>query len=212
MTEQRETILIKRYASRRLYNTQISDYVTLDEIATYIKEGKDVQIIDRKSGDDITRQYLLQIITDFETRGENVLPINVLTDIVRSYSGQTQTFIPDFLSQSFDLLKQQQSEAIKTIQKKVGAAVPSMPAVPAMEGFENLQKMQSKFLDQMMGSWLKNQPEQTEETDPEKEPTKTENKAANSATKSSTKPGKNDKELAAIKQQLAELQDKLKDL
>lgn len=206
MTEQRETILIKRYASRRLYNTQISDYVTLDEIATYIKEGKDVQIIDRKSGDDITRQYLLQIITDYETRGENVLPINVLTDIVRSYSGQSQSFIPDFLSQSFHLLKQQQSEAIKKIQNKVGATVPSMPAVPAMEGFENLQKMQSKFLDQMMGSWLKNQPEQTEQPNPEPEVAQ-----EKSTAKADKKSGKDNKELAAIKQQLAELQDKLKD-
>ena len=71
-------LLVKRYASRRLYNTETSDYVTLDDIAGFIRDGRDVQIIDLKSGDDLTRQYLLQIIADYESRGENMLPIAVL--------------------------------------------------------------------------------------------------------------------------------------
>jgi hypothetical protein len=68
-------LLIKRYASRRLYNTEASDYVTLDDIAGFIREGREVKIVDLKSGDDLTRQYLLQIIAEHESRGENVLPI-----------------------------------------------------------------------------------------------------------------------------------------
>ena len=62
LSEKKETLLIKRYASRRLYNTETSDYVTLEDIAKFIHEGRDVQILDLKSGDDLTRQYLLQII------------------------------------------------------------------------------------------------------------------------------------------------------
>jgi len=88
-------LLIKRYASRRLYNTETSDYVTLDDISGFIKDGRDVQIVDLKSGDDLTRQYLLQIIADNESKGENVLPINVLTDLVRSYTSSAQSMVPD---------------------------------------------------------------------------------------------------------------------
>ena len=89
-----DTLLIKRYASRRLYNTETSDYVTLDDIAGFIREGRDVQIVDLKSGDDLTRQYLLQIVADHESRGENVLPLAVLTDLVRSYTTQAQSVVP----------------------------------------------------------------------------------------------------------------------
>ena len=78
LSEKKETLLIKRYASRRLYNTETSDYVTLEDIAKFIHEGRDVQILDLKSGDDLTRQYLLQIIAEHESRGESVLPIDCL--------------------------------------------------------------------------------------------------------------------------------------
>ena len=75
MAETEKPLLIKRYASRRLYNTETSDYVTLEDIAEFIRDGREVQIIDLKSGDDLTRQYLLQIIAEHEGRGENVLPL-----------------------------------------------------------------------------------------------------------------------------------------
>ena len=85
MADKENTLLIKRYASRRLYNTETSDYVTLEDIAGFIREGREVQIVDLKSGDDLTRQYLLQIIAEHESRGESVLPVDVLNDLVRSY-------------------------------------------------------------------------------------------------------------------------------
>ena len=102
-------LLVKRYASRRLYNTETSDYVTLDDIAGFIRDGRDVQIIDLKSGDDLTRQYLLQIIAEHESRGESMLPIAVLNDLVRSYSNQAST-IP-----GFDAIKTQQETFIKAM-------------------------------------------------------------------------------------------------
>ena len=70
MADAQEPLLIKRYASRRLYNTETSDYVTLDDIATLIREGREVHIVDLKSGDDLTRQYLLQIIADHESKAK----------------------------------------------------------------------------------------------------------------------------------------------
>ncbi len=67
------------------------DYVTLEDIAGFIRAGREVQIVDLKSGDDLTRQYLLQIVAEHECKGENVLPINVLTDLVRSYTTDVQS-------------------------------------------------------------------------------------------------------------------------
>ena len=94
MAETDKPLLIKRYASRRLYNTETSDYVTLEDIAGFIRAGREVQIVDLKSGDDLTRQYLLQIVAEHEAKGENVLPINVLTDLVRSYTTEMQSVVP----------------------------------------------------------------------------------------------------------------------
>ncbi|MBO6866625.1 MAG: polyhydroxyalkanoate synthesis repressor PhaR, partial [Thalassococcus sp.] len=74
MAETDKPLLIKRYASRRLYNTETSDYVTLEDISGFIRDGRDVKIVDLKSGDDLTRQYLLQIVAEHESKGESVLP------------------------------------------------------------------------------------------------------------------------------------------
>ena len=112
MADTSAPLLIKRYASRRLYNTETSDYVTLEDIAGFIRAGREVKIVDLKSGDDLTRQYLLQIIAEHESRGETVLPIAVLNDLVRSYSTQASTVVPDFLSMSFEMLKQGQSTMV----------------------------------------------------------------------------------------------------
>lgn len=220
MSEQEETIIIKRYASRRLYNTELSDYVTLEEVAGYIKDGKNIQIIDRKTGDDLTRQYLLQIITDYESRGENILPINVLMDIVRSYSDQAHNFIPDFLAQSFDMLKQQQQETLKAFQENFPGAIPPMPASP-LEGFEKWKELQSDFLNQMMGTWAENlgagtapemgTEEEPEAEEPETEPAPKPKKASARKTAPRSKKNSNE-EIEALKKQLASLQSKLDDL
>ena len=216
MTTENETILIKRYASRRLYNTMIRDYVTLEEIAQYIRDGKDVKIVDRKTGDDLTRQYLMQIITDYESRGENVLPINVLTDIVRSYNDQAQTLIPDFLSKSFEILKQQQQEVLSNFSQNIPGSLNPLSKMPNMEGLEQWQKMQTDFLNQMMspiatsmGTSMGNtrEQEETSEEEPKAEAKKTtKRKAAKKQT------SEKDEDIEAMKKQLAELQSKLQNM
>lgn len=141
-----EPLLIKRYASRRLYNTETSDYITLDEIAHVIREGREVRIVDLRSGDDLTRQYLLQIIAEHESRGENVLPVDLLTDLVRSYTAQAQSVVPQFLEASFEMLRNGQSqllEQLSTLQHPMA----SMP------GFSEMQRQQQMFLRAMMGGW-----------------------------------------------------------
>jgi polyhydroxyalkanoate synthesis repressor PhaR len=105
-------LLIKRYASRRLYNTETSDYVTLEDIATFIRDGREVQIVDLKSGDDLTRQYLRQISAEHESRGESVLGVDILTDLVRSYTTKAGSVVPQFLTASFEMLRDGQSKAM----------------------------------------------------------------------------------------------------
>jgi polyhydroxyalkanoate synthesis repressor PhaR len=136
-------LLIKRYASRRLYNTETSDYVTLEDIAGFIRAGREVQIIDLKSGDDLTRQYLLQIVAEHESRGESVLPINVLTDLVRSYTTQATSVVPEFLAASFEMLRDGQSKMLENMTK----ANP----LTAMPGMEAMRAQQEAFMKAMTG-------------------------------------------------------------
>lgn len=187
MAETGTPLLIKRYASRRLYNTETSDYVTLEDIATFIREGRDVQIVDLKTGDNLTRQYLLQIIAEHESRGDNVLPISVLTDLVRSYATKSGSVVPQFLAASFEMLRDS--------QEKMMASMPNpMAAVP---GFEQMQKQQRAFLETMMGGWAN----AGASSGPEAEASgKVEHAASDS------------KEIEDIKRQLADLQKKLSGL
>ncbi|MFD1508353.1 polyhydroxyalkanoate synthesis repressor PhaR [Lacimonas salitolerans] len=185
MADEKKTLLIKRYASRRLYNTETSDYVTLEDIAGFIREGREVQIVDLKSGDDLTRQYLLQIIAEHESRGETMLPVNVLTDLVRSYTTQAGSIVPHFLQASFEMLHDSQS---KMMEKMV-----RVNPMAQMPGFEALQAQQQAFLKAMTGG-MSNQWSGPEKDAPAK----------------GDKPAQDDPEdLETIKKQLAELQAKL---
>jgi len=143
LADTKKPLLIKRYASRRLYNTETSDYVTLEDIAGFIREGREVQIIDLKSGDDLTRQYLLQIVAEHESRGESVLPINVLTDLVRSYTTQATSVVPDFLAASFEMLRDGQSKILENMTKANPLA--------AMPGMEAMRAQQEAFVKAMTG-------------------------------------------------------------
>ena len=143
MADSEKPLLIKRYASRRLYNTETSDYVTLDDIAEFIREGREVQIIDLKSGDDLTRQYLLQIIAEHESRGENMLPIAVLNDLVRSYASQATSVVPEFLQASFEMLRDGQSQLMQNITKT--SPLGNMP------GMEAMRAQQEMFMKAMTG-------------------------------------------------------------
>jgi len=193
-----EPLLIKRYASRRLYNTQTSDYVTLDDISGFIREGRDVQIIDLKSGDDLTRQYLIQIIADHEGRGENVLPLNVLTDLVRSYTSEVQSVVPDFLAHSFEMLRSGQAQMMENLNLDAMGAESFEAlsgAIPALPGFEAFQAQQEAFLKAMTSGLSGNWP------------------AAPVPAEAATEgPDSECTELNEIKKQLADLQEKLSNL
>jgi polyhydroxyalkanoate synthesis repressor PhaR len=180
LADSKKPLLIKRYASRRLYNTETSDYVTLEDIAEFIRDGREVQIIDLKSGDDLTRQYLLQIVAEHESRGESVLPINVLNDLVRSYTTQATSIVPEFLAASFDMLRDGQSKMLENMTKANPLA--------AMPGMEAMRAQQEAFMKAMTGGL----------------------KGMGSTGPQGGKPSEaSDEGLEEIKKQLAELQDKL---
>lgn len=186
MPEKEKPLLIKRYASRRLYNTETSDYVTLEDIAGFIREGREVQIVDLKSGDDLTRQYLLQIIAEHESRGENVLPVDVLNDLVRSYMTPGGSVVPQFLQSSFEMLRSGQSQMVDQMT--------AINPISKMPGFEIMQAQQKAFMKAMTGGLSGSSGWNTpEDANAESEPEKGE-------------------DLDAIKQQLADLQDKLSKL
>jgi polyhydroxyalkanoate synthesis repressor PhaR len=189
LAEDQKSLLIKRYASRRLYNTETSDYVTLEDIAGFIRDGREVKIIDLKSGDDLTRQYLLQIIAEHESRGESVLPTNVLNDLVRSYTTQATSAVPQFLAASFEMFRDSQSKWMENMNK-------ANPMV-GMPGFDALQAQQEAFLKAMTGGigkqWSGPAPDHSDAA------------VGGEAAKDSD-------DLTAIKSQLAELQKKLSKL
>ncbi len=192
MAETDKPLLIKRYASRRLYNTETSDYVTLEDIAKVIRAGREVKIVDLKSGDELTRQYLLQIIAEHESRGENVLPIAVLTDLVRSYATQAQSVVPQFLAGSFEMLRESQAKMIE------GLGVVPSPLNP-MAGFEAMQKQQRAFLATMVPGWPKGMGSTMPGPEPEAPP----------AAAPPVPPAASEEELRDIRAQLADLQSKL---
>ncbi|MBB3712918.1 polyhydroxyalkanoate synthesis repressor PhaR [Limimaricola variabilis] len=146
MAETTKPLLIKRYASRRLYNTETSDYVTLEDIAGFIRAGREVQIVDLKSGDDLTRQYLLQIIAEHESRGESVLPVDVLTDLVRSYTSQASSVVPQFLAASFEMLRDGQSKMMENMTK--------VSPMGQMPGFDAMRAQQAAFFKAMTGGMM----------------------------------------------------------
>lgn len=146
-TPERDTIVIKRYASRRLYNSDISEYVTLGEVADLIRAGKDVKIVDKKTGEDLTRQYLLQIISEQEANGESAFPASILMEVIRAYKDRTQALMPDFLSRSYEIFKEQQAlflEQQKAVLKKASPQTTTPPSSAAM-----MQAWQER-----MGAWL----------------------------------------------------------
>ena len=100
---------IKKYANRRLYDTESSTYITLDRLAQMVREGREFEVIDAKSGDDITRQVLTQIIVDEEARGSTMLPINFLKQLIGLYGNSMQSFVPQYLEAAMDSFQRNQN-------------------------------------------------------------------------------------------------------
>ena len=117
-----ERVIIKKYANRRLYNTATSSYVTLDNLSDMVRQGVDFVVFDAKSGDDITRGVLAQIIFEEESRGQNLLPIQFLRQLISFYGDSMQNLLPTYLEMSLDGFAKQQERFRSQFQQAFGAA------------------------------------------------------------------------------------------
>ena len=114
---------IKKYANRRLYDTESSTYITLDRLAAMIREGREFEVVDAKSGEDITRHVLTQIIVDEEARGSTMLPVNFLRQLISMYGDQMQSVVPQYLEASLEALQRNQSQ----FREAVAGAIATNP-------------------------------------------------------------------------------------
>ncbi len=121
-------VTIKKYANRRLYDTESSSYITLDRLGAMIREGRDFEVIDAKSGDDITHQVLTQIIVEEESRGEGatMLPVNFLRQLIGLYGGKMQGAVPQYLEAAMDMFQKNQA----AMRDAVGGAVGGAGGIP----------------------------------------------------------------------------------
>ena len=121
MAKSEEPITIKKYANRRLYNTGTSTYVTLEDLASMVKSGEDFVVYDAKTGEDITRGVLTQIIFEQENKeGQNLLPINFLRQLIRFYGDSMQMLVPRYLEVSIDSLTREQEKFRQQISQAFG--------------------------------------------------------------------------------------------
>jgi len=140
-------ITIKKYANRRLYNTATSSYVTLDHLCQMVKDNIDFVVFDAKTGEDITRSVLTQIIVEEEGKGgQNLLPINFLRQLISFYGDNLQFLLPRYLEQSMESFAMNQEQMRKYLQESFGGIFP-------FNRFEELGKQNMAFLEQAMRMW-----------------------------------------------------------
>jgi polyhydroxyalkanoate synthesis repressor PhaR len=120
MAKNQEPVTIKKYANRRLYNTGTSTYVTLEDLAVMVKDGEEFVVFDAKTGEDITRSVLTQIIFEQENKGQNLLPIAFLRQVIRFYGDSMQTLLPRYLEVSIDTFTREQEKMREQMSKAFG--------------------------------------------------------------------------------------------
>ena len=104
-----DVVIIKKYANRRLYDTESSSYITLDRLAEMVREGREFEVVDAKTGEDITRQVLTQIIVEEEARGSTMLPVNFLKQLIGLYGNSMQSMVPQYLEAAMEAFQRNQS-------------------------------------------------------------------------------------------------------
>ena len=137
MAKSEEPVIIKKYANRRLYNTGTSTYVTLEDLASMVKAGEDFVVYDAKTGEDITRSVLTQIIFEQENKeGQNLLPITFLRQLIRFYGDSMQMLVPRYLEVSIDNLSREQGKFREQMAQAFGAT-----------GFSQLEEMARRSME-----------------------------------------------------------------
>ena len=163
---------IKKYANRRLYNTGTSTYVTLEDLAAMVKNGEDFLVYDAKTGDDITRSVLAQIIFEQENKaGQNLLPTTFLRQLIRFYGDSMQMVGPRYLEQSIDMLTREQEK----FRKQMASTFSGSPFAPLEEHVRrNMELFERTF--SMFKPFVPTRPSSSQsEPEPEPAPEKSDN-------------------------------------
>lgn len=181
MTDKSEQTVIKKYANRRLYNTGTSTYVTLEDLSEMVKAEEDFVVYDAKSGDDITRSVLTQIIFEHENKGQNLLPIAFLRQLIRFYGDSMQTLVPSYLEFSMQNLAKDQDNLRKQLTESFGSS--------AFEAMEELVRRNSEMFENAMSMFMPFAKPASQQSKPE--------------------PSNQAKELETLKDQIAEMQQKI---
>lgn len=176
-------VIIKKYANRRLYNTSSSSYITLDDLAGMVRENIDFQVLDAKSGDDLTHSILTQIIMDEEANGGQMLPVSFLRQLIGMYGNSMQSLMPSYLEASMDNFRQNQANIREAFEK-------GMTAGPLSAIHETNMAMMRAAADTFIPGSKKRSVEETPSSD--------------AATTQS--------EVALLKEQMAAMQKKLDEL
>jgi polyhydroxyalkanoate synthesis repressor PhaR len=185
-----EPVVIKKYANRRLYNTATSSYVTLETLSEMVRSGSDFIVLDAKSGDDITRSVLTQIIFEQESRGEHMLPVQFLRRLIRFYGHSMQNFVPAYLEMSMESFSKSQESWREQLSKAWGGKNP-------MGLFEDHARQNMALFEQALKMWAPFSPAAT----------------ATGALKSDVKPGAGEPDsFNDMKRQLEAMQKQLDQL
>lgn len=140
-------VVIKKYANRRLYDTGRSSYVTLDDLCEMIKDGYEFVVYDAKSGDDLTRQVLTQIIVEQESKGEtNLLPVNFLRQLIGFYGNNVSPLVPNYLEQTFSMFTKNQDQFKEQMSKSLGP----MGQIVPLQAFEEIAKQNMAMFENAM--------------------------------------------------------------
>ncbi|QYJ06065.1 polyhydroxyalkanoate synthesis repressor PhaR [Qipengyuania flava] len=142
-TAEGEPIIIKKYANRRLYNTDTSSYITLDDLAKMVRENVDFNVLDAKTGDDITHTILTQIIVEEESHGTQMLPVSFLRDLISMYGNSMQAMMPSYLEASMANLRKNREQ----LQAAFAKGIESNPLAKMAEAnFKMMQNAAEAFI------------------------------------------------------------------
>ncbi len=191
-------VIIKKYANRRLYDTESSSYITLDHLSAMTRAGRDFKVLDAKSGDDITHSVLTQIIMEEENRGETMLPVPFLRQLISMYGDQMQGMVPHYLEASMEAFRRNQEQVRSTLTGMMGGV-----AAGGANPFEAMARQNMAMMKAATDIWAKANPLAAAAAASMQA---TETSAAEPASDPATD------DLKALKAQLADVQAKLEKL
>ncbi len=156
-----EVSIIKKYANRRLYHTAISQYITLEDVGEMVRKGEEFKVVDARSGEDLTRSILTQIIVEQEAKGDSMLPIKFLRQMINLYSDNLRPVVPQYLDHMMDTLMNNQEQltkywtdqlgtTTKTLEKNLGGILPTGTVQKFNHGVEEIARQNLSLMESAM--------------------------------------------------------------